>query len=48
MQVYKPKRICYLNGLYKRCKNVCDYNITFKRIDDIIKGIKCNFIEQNY
>ena len=38
MQVYKSIKICYLNSLYKHCKNVCDYNITFKRIDDIIKG----------
>ena len=40
MQVYKLIRICYLNSLYKRCKNVCDYNITLKRIDVIIKGGK--------
>ena len=37
MQVNEPIRICYLNSLYKRCKNVCAYNITFKRIDGIIK-----------
>ena len=40
MQVYKPIRICYFNSLYKRCKNVCGYNIILKRIDDIIKGGK--------
>ena len=38
MQVYKPIRICYLNSLYKHYENVCDYNITFKRIDNIING----------
>ena len=37
MQVYEPIRICYLNSLYKRSKNVCGYNITLKKIDDIIK-----------
>ena len=40
MQVYEPIRICYLNSLCKHCKNICDYNITFKRIDGIIKGGK--------
>ena len=47
MQVYKPIRICYFNNLYKCCKNICGYNITLKRIDGIIKGVKYNFIEQN-
>ena len=40
MQVYESIRIRYLNSLYKRCKNICDYNITLKRIDGIIKGGK--------
>ena len=47
MQVYEPIRICYLNSLYKYYKNVCGYNITLKNIDGIIKGAKCNSIEQN-
>ena len=33
-------RICYLNSLYKHCKNVYDYNTNFKRTDGIIKGGK--------
>ena len=40
MQVYEPIRICYVNSLYKYCKNFCGYNITHERIDDIIKGGK--------
>ena len=40
MQVYEPIRIYYFNSLYKHCKNICDYNITFKRIDGIIKEDK--------
>jgi len=38
MQVFEPIRTCYFNSLYKHYKNVCDYNITLKRIDGIIKG----------
>ena len=45
MQIYEPIRIYYPNSLYKYCKNVCDCNITFKRINDIIKEIKYNFME---
>ena len=37
MQVYELIRICYLNSLYKHYKNVRGYNITLKRIDDIVK-----------
>ena len=40
MQVYEPIRICYFNSLYKCYKNICDYYITLKRIDNIIKGKK--------
>ena len=33
------------------CKNIlrkgCNYSSILKRINDIIKGVKCNFIEQN-
>ena len=37
MLMYELIRICYLNSLYKCCKNICGYNITLKRIDGIIK-----------
>ena len=37
----------YIKSLQKYCRQICGYNITFKRINDIIKGAKCNFIEQN-
>ena len=36
----RTNKIFYLNNLYKRCKYVFGYNITFKRIDGIIKGGK--------
>ena len=48
MQMYELIRIYYLNILWKCCKKVCNYNITLKRIDTIIKEAKCNFIKQNY
>ena len=33
-------RICYLNILYKCYRKICDYNNTFKRINDIFKRTK--------
>ena len=43
--MYKLIKIYHLNSLYKHYKNICDCNITFKRINDIIKKIKYNFME---
>ena len=36
----EPIRICYLNILYKCYRKICDYNNTFKRINDIFNGTK--------
>ena len=36
----EPIRICYLNSLLKCYRKNCDYNNTFKRINDIFKETK--------
>ena len=42
----EPIKICYINSLYKYSRKVCVCSITIKIIKDIVKGAKCNFIEQ--